>query len=136
MTTDTPAGLVDRLPEMLAAAGAEGKTFGPASVLLCQAAPTLAQTVIDQADRIAALEKELAEMTRLEAAACKRLAEYNADLQAAETFRDNALKVLAGLLQHACIADAAPEDVDEEDRALERAARRLLTQSTKDTGHE
>lgn len=31
-----------------------------------------------------------------------------------------------GLLSHACIADAAPEDVDEEDRVLERAARRAI----------
>lgn len=37
---------------------------------------------------------------------------------------------IQGLLDHACIADAAPEDVDEEDRARERKARALLTRLT------
>jgi hypothetical protein len=34
-----------------------------------------------------------------------------------------------GLLSHACIADAAPEDVDEEDRALERVARQAIARA-------
>lgn len=37
---------------------------------------------------------------------------------------------IQGLLDHACIADAAPEDVDEEDRARERKARALITRLT------
>lgn len=39
------------------------------------------------------------------------------------------LEALKGLLEHACIADAAPEDVDEEDRARERAARKAITKA-------
>jgi hypothetical protein len=35
-------------------------------------------------------------------------------------------RALEGLLQHSHLADADPEDVDEEDRELERAARRAL----------
>lgn len=40
------------------------------------------------------------------------------------------LAALKALLDHAGIADAAPEDVDEEDRALERAARAAIAKAT------
>lgn len=53
----------------------------------------------------------------------------NANLEL-QVQRADLIKALAGLLSHANIADAAPEDVDEEDRALERVARAALARAT------
>jgi hypothetical protein len=38
-------------------------------------------------------------------------------------------EALKGMLAHACVADAAPDDVDEEDRARERAARAAIAKA-------
>jgi hypothetical protein len=65
--------------------------------------------------------EHIASMLRNEAS------EANARLIAAAP---DLLAALQGLLTHACIADAAPEDVDEEDRALERAARAAIAEAT------
>lgn len=65
----------------------------------------LRRVLTEQRDRIASLEAERDEL-RKKAGAMKG--------------------AIQGLLRHACIADAAPEDVDEEDRLAERVARSIL----------
>lgn len=43
---------------------------------------------------------------------------------------------LRGMLSHACVTDAAPDDVDEEDRQLERAARAALRKANEALGEK
>src|SRR5262245_16135494 len=58
--------------------------------------------------------------------AADRIKSQAAKLEATERENARLREALRGMLDHACVADAAPEDVDEEDRQRERAARTAL----------
>jgi len=134
MTTDTTAaGLVERLK------GAAKDTADTLRLEGYGQAKPEATLYGEAADRIAELEKELAEAKqRHEAEVGQLLLSRDERATAAETSRDNALKVLEEIHREASLPrdnGGHPKNYELFRERIAALARATLTQSTKDTGH-